>query len=300
MHPIGRLALGAAAVGAACFAYGALYEVNAYRLRRFNVPVLAAGTRPLRVLHVSDLHLVPSQRRKIEWTRGLAALEPDFVINTGDNIAHVDAVDSAIEALEPLLELPGAFVFGSNDYWAPKPRNPLKYLYRRGVPAVVSAPPLPIDDLHKRIRAQGWVDLTNARGALLADGRRISLVGVDDPHLQYDRYDDVAGQAPDDADLAIGVAHAPYRRVLDAMSADGYQLLMAGHTHGGQVCLPGVGALVSNCDLDTRRVKGLSRYGASWLHVSAGLGASPYAPYRFACYPEASLLTLLPVDWPTL
>jgi uncharacterized protein len=89
--------------------------------------------------------------------------------------------------------------------------------------------------------------------------------------------------------------------VLDAIASDGHDLIMAGHTHGGQVCVPYYGALVTNCDLDRARAKGLSRYEAagheSWLHVSAGLGTSPYAPIRFACPPEATLLTLIPRDY---
>ena len=104
--------------------------------------------------------------------------------------------------------------------------------------------------------------------------------------------------------LRIGVLHAPYRRVLDAMVADGVDLALAGHTHGGQLCLPGVGALVTNCDLDRGRASGLSQWpgrigspeaaGDMYLHVSAGLGTSPYTPVRLACRPEATLLTLLP------
>jgi predicted MPP superfamily phosphohydrolase len=78
------------------------------------------------------------------------------------------------------------------------------------------------------------------------------------------------------------------------MAADRVPLVLAGHTHGGQLAIPGWGALVSNCDLSPRRAKGLSRHSEStWLHVSAGLGTSPYAPIRFACHPEATLLTLV-------
>ena len=82
--------------------------------------------------------------------------------------------------------------------------------------------------------------------------------------------------------------------MLDRFAADGYQLVMAGHTHGGQLCLPFKGAVVTNCDIDPSRAKGPSRWGADMqLHVSAGLGTSPYAPYRFCCRPEATLLTLV-------
>jgi predicted MPP superfamily phosphohydrolase len=71
-------------------------------------------------------------------------------------------------------------------------------------------------------------------------------------------------------------------------------LILAGHTHGGQVRIPGVGALVTNCDIPHERARGLSRWRTSWVNVSAGLGTSKYAPFRFACRPEASLLTLVP------
>ena len=87
-------------------------------------------------------------------------------------------------------------------------------------------------------------------------------------------------------------------------AADGVGLALAGHTHGGQLCLPGVGALVTNCDLDRGRASGLSQWpgrtgtseatGDMYLHVSAGLGTSPYTPVRLACPPEATLLTLRP------
>ena len=137
-------------------------------------------------------------------------------------------------------------------------------------------------------------------------GHDLELVGVDDPHLEYDRYAAVAGPADPSAALTVGVMHAPYTRVLDAMTADGAGLVVAGHTHGGQLCLPFYGALVTNCDLDRGRAKGVSRWwpgaagapsaqaprDAAWLEVSAGLGTSPYAPVRFACRPEATLLTL--------
>jgi predicted MPP superfamily phosphohydrolase len=139
-------------------------------------------------------------------------------------------------------------------------------------------------------------------------GLRVDVRGVDDPHLGYDRLDLVRGPASPDADVTLAVTHAPYQRVLDAYAADGADLIVAGHTHGGQVCVPGYGALVTNCDLDTSRVKGLSRWwpgagstpssqapaDAAWLEVSAGLGTAPTAPVRLACRPEATLLTLVP------
>ncbi|HET7327613.1 MAG TPA: metallophosphoesterase [Nocardioidaceae bacterium] len=300
MQALARTALGATAVGAAGLGYAAGYEVRAFTLRRFDVPVLPAGSTPLRVLHVSDLHLTPSQRRKIRWVQGLAALEPDLVVNTGDNLAHRRAVPAVIEAMAPLLALPGVFVLGSNDYYAPVAKNPARYLLSSGQTKTFGAPTLPWEDLRDAFVDHGWRNLTNTHDSLTVAGSRLAFVGVDDPHLDRDDLGAVAGSADDTAALAIAVAHAPYLRVLDQFTADGYGLVLAGHTHGGQLTLPLKGALVTNCDLDTKRVKGVSRHRAqgrsAWLHVSAGLGTSPYAPVRFGCRPEATLLTLRPVS----
>jgi uncharacterized protein len=287
------------AAGAAGLAYAAGYGVNAFRLRRVSVPVLAPGARPLRVLHITDLHLTPNQKRKRDWVRSLAGLEPDFVIDTGDNLAHREAVPVVLDALGPLLELPGAFVMGSNDYYEPKLSNPARYLLPdQDVRPTTNA--LPWEDLRDGFVEAGWLDLNNARGRIKADHREIELVGTDDPHIGNDRYADVAGPPDAGADMAIAVTHAPYRRILDPMVSDGFPLVLAGHTHGGQLCIPGVGALVTNCDLPRRQAKGLSRWSSggrtSWLHVSAGLGTSPFTPVRFACPPEATLLTLEPRD----
>jgi len=294
---LSRFAVTAGAASVAGLAWGFGYEVRSFRLRRVDVPVLSAGSDPLRVLHLSDLHLVPRQRRTVEWVRGLAALEPDLVVDTGDNLAHLGAVPTVLEALEPLLEFPGAFVLGSNDYFAPRAKNPAAYL---GGPSKVfrTSTALPTDDLVDGLVAGGWRDLTNARTTLQVAGRRVDLVGVDDPHIGRDDHAAVSRPADPDADLTLGVTHAPYLRVLDAMTADGADVVLAGHTHGGQLCVPLYGALVTNCDLPTRCAKGLNPWSAggrrTWLHVSAGLGTSPYARARFACPPEATLLTLVP------
>nr|WP_244925323.1 metallophosphoesterase [Georgenia faecalis] len=273
--------------------------------------------------------MTPGQRLKQEWVRSLVELEPDVVVTTGDNMAHPHALPAVLHALEPLLERPGAFVLGSNDYYSPVPKNPGRYFLadpRRADGDDAEGPrPLPAPELARAMQDAGWADLTNARARVRAGGVELSLVGVDDPHLDRDRFPERAAGAPrpggpgvdapnakdgkDGKDggahrLHVGVAHAPYRRVLDRMVADGCALILAGHTHGGQLRVPGYGALVTNCDLDTRRARGLHGWpaarpdeaggeGSAWLNVSAGLGTSPYAPVRFACRPEASLLTLV-------
>jgi uncharacterized protein len=292
-----------ALAGTAALAWSAGVEVRWFALRAAQLPVLPPGHAPLRVLHVSDLHLTPSQQRKLEWVRALAALEPDLVVNTGDNLADHASVPFVLSAFGELLDVPGVFVFGSNDYFAPSLRNPVRYLLPDDGQRNTHTPKLPYGDLRDGFERSGWTDLTNRRETVVVKGTTIAFAGVDDPHLGYDDLAAVAGPADASADVRLGVTHAPYLRVLDQFAGDGYDAIFAGHTHGGQLRLPFAGALVTNCDLDTRRASGLHRHPAdaepgtpksAWLHVSAGLGTSPFAPVRFCCRPEATLLTLTP------
>ena len=294
MHPAVTVpvALGGIGLGATAYAWGV--ERKAFRLRRVEVPALPRGAPTLRVLHVSDLHAVPGQPWKVSWVRRLAGLEPDLVVDTGDNLGGARGVPAALEALAPLLALPGAFVPGSNDWFAPKPKNPARYLLpdsgRR-----IHGDPLPWGELRTAFTDAGWLDLTHRRTTLSLRGLVVEVAGVSDAHLQADHYERVAGAVGADIDVALGLSHTPEPRVLDCFAGDGFRLVLSGHTHGGQLRVPGVGALVTNCGLARQLARGLSRWTEStWLHVSAGLGTSPYAPIRFACPPEATLLTLVP------
>lgn len=293
----------AALTGAAVIGYASVVERNWFALREQEVPVLPPGADPLRLLHVSDIHLTPGRHRLMAFVRSLSSLAPDLVVNTGDSIASPEAIGPLIDSLGPLLDLPGVFVYGSNDLYSPKPKNPARYLWRTSASDHDrNEPDLPWEKLGGELAAGGWLDLNNRRGRLTVNGLDIALAGVHDPHADRDRYDLVAGPADPTAGLRLGVLHSPEPPVLDRFAADGYDLLLAGHTHGGQLRLPGYGALVTNCGIDRGRVSGLSMHPqispetgkTSWLHVSAGLGTSPWAPARFACRPEATLLTLTP------
>jgi uncharacterized protein len=291
----------AAVVGVAGIGYSSVIERNWFALRQYQVPVLAPGLAPLRILHISDAHLTPGRHRLMSWLRTLDALEPDLVVNTGDSIAHPQAVGPFLAALGPLLNRPGVFVYGSNDLYSPKLRNPARYLWRTSAGEHArDVDDLPWEELGAGMEEAGWFGASNRRGRLKVGEHDIEVAGVHDSHIGRDRYEKVAGAADRGADLRLGVLHSPEPAVLDQFAADGFDLLLAGHTHGGQLRLPGTGALVTNCGISRDMASGLHRYpgtGADsepWLHVSAGLGTSPKAPVRFCCRPEASLLTLVP------
>ncbi|MCB0915657.1 MAG: metallophosphoesterase [Actinobacteria bacterium] len=288
---IGATAALAATGGAALLGYS-LWEAGQYTLRQVSVPALPAGTsEPLRVLHLSDLHLTGAHADRAEWVRQLATTTPDLVIATGDFLSAADGLPLVQQALAGFAGVPGAFVFGSNDYFAARRVNPTGYLRGPSKHTRRRRPDLPTEELRGYLAGLGWLDLNNSSGELTTAGARLALRGVDDPHIRRDRYRVVGGDWPE-ADLRVGVTHAPYLRVLDALDDDDADLIFAGHTHGGQICLPGFGALVTNCDLDRSQASGLSRHGDAWLHVSAGLGTNPNTPIRLACRPTATVLTL--------
>lgn len=307
-------ALGAvAAVGAATFAWGALVERNRFTIRRETVPVLDVAARPLTVLHLADIHMAPWQHRKQDWLRSLALVEPDLIVNTGDNLGHADGIDGLMRALEPFAGIPGVFVNGSNDYLGPQPKNPFDY-FRGPSDRPQRTVHLDTDRLESYFEnTLGWLSLNNTARAMEIRGSRLEFFGTNDAHRGLDRLDALPGAIeemrenvgwPDDSSgpraVSIGVTHAPYRRVLDALVTNGAELIFAGHTHGGQVRIPGRPALVTNCDIPPEQASGLSLWQharrTAYLNVSAGIGTSIYAPVRFACPPEAVVVTLTPGD----
>ncbi len=100
---LGSSVVGLGALAAGCLVYAGAVERNAFRLRRFAVPVLPAGAPDIRVLHISDLHMTPRATARQAWVSRLAALEPDLVINTGDNLSHTDAVPFVMRSLGRLV-----------------------------------------------------------------------------------------------------------------------------------------------------------------------------------------------------
>ncbi|MBU6147189.1 MAG: metallophosphoesterase [Actinomycetales bacterium] len=278
----------------------AVVATRDFRLRQRTVPVLRdPAVGPLRILHLSDLHLRPSHRRLPEWLRGLRGLQPNLVVVTGDIIGHPGAIDAAYRALSPFLDVPGIVVGGSHDYFPPDWHNPVRYLTEGPSRRAHDGPEMPWRDLRDRVQETGWAWPINDWVECEVAGHAVRAFGTDDAHI--DRDDCTMLQQPPTGQLAIlqlGVTHAPYRRVLDALTQAHCELILAGHTHGGQVCWPDGSAIVANCDVPLNLARGLGTYltpegQRSWLHVSAGLGTSPFTPVRVFCAPEATLLTVI-------
>ncbi|MFC5338012.1 metallophosphoesterase [Leucobacter denitrificans] len=297
----------AAVIGTAAgvLVWSTLIERRLFTIRRHTVPVLPAGAAPLRVLQLSDLHLAPWQVGKINWVRSLRNLNPDLLVLTGDLMGHTQARPALLNMLEAFSDVPAVFVHGSNDYYGPRFKNPLRYLKE---PSRLATREQDIDNaaLTHGLEGLGFIDLNNAATTLELRGTELELFGLGDPHIKLDDEAKMReareSLGASDAAVRIGVVHAPYQAALNSLLEADASLLLAGHTHGGQVRVPGVGSLTANCDLPNRQSRGLSvwynAHTAAYLNVSAGLGNSIYAPVRFACKPEASLITLTAPEIP--
>lgn len=160
--PLKKSALTLGMAAASTVAWATLIERNLFTVRDINVPLLQPGKKPLRVLHISDTHLAPRQERKIDWLRSLAKLQPDAVVLTGDLLGHRLARHALNRGLTPLaqLQVPMFFVHGSNDYYGPRLKNPMKYL-RTPSRKATRIPDIDNSALTRSLEELGAINLNN-------------------------------------------------------------------------------------------------------------------------------------------
>jgi len=285
---VNKLGLGAVTAAAAVYPF---IEAQLHRLTTRVVPV-HPDAPSLDVLHLSDTHLTGRSRRLTAFLGRLPQeLEepPDIVVSTGDMIDHDSGISPLLRALEGIEARHGCFyVHGSHDYYQAAGPSITKYF--TGERGSGNSIPADIARLESGLRELGWTSLNNASVRIDAGGATVLLSGVDDPYIDRHRTGHIGRTRDDDAALAL--VHAP--DVVSQWALHGFDLVMAGHTHGGQVRLPGAGALVTNCSLPSGLALGLQQVGDTWLHVSPGLGVGRFTPIRFNARPEATLLQLRP------
>ena len=236
----------------------------------------------------------------MRFLKSLASKDIDLVVNTGDNLGHKDATKPLLDALGPLLSKPGVFVHGSNDYYAPVLKNPFGYLFRPSAnvqdpginPGTLAPGILNTKELTDGFESAGWHNLNNRSKELVVSGNKLRFIGINDFHIGLSELDTVV----ESDSFTIALSHAPYMEVIEKFTSCGASVIFAGHTHGGQVRLPFIGALTTNSDLPNKFARGISgwEFGgkASIVSVVAGLGNSIFAPVRFFCRPEVRLTTL--------
>jgi uncharacterized protein len=253
-----------AALAVAVLAWG-WFEAGWLRTRSLtiSVPGLPAELAGLQIVHLSDFHLgVPSRgqravRQAVEWT---IERKPDLVAVTGDLVSRPGG-ESLLREL--LRRLPHCYaVLGNHDYAISRDPFSRKVEVRELEPATL----------------------------LLDEGRAVELRGR---HVWIAGFDPLSrNHEPDlraEADLSIALAHFP--SVLDRLPAGAFDLVLAGHMHDGQICLPYPGGKLLLAHPRARYKRGVYRSGNTVMHVSPGLGTT-FVPFRFFARPEATELVL--------
>jgi predicted MPP superfamily phosphohydrolase len=274
--------------------WGIFIERAIYVVRKESIRVLPLGSNPITVLQIGDIHMAPWQKSKQRFIQSLTKYPIDLVVNTGDNLGHPKAISSLLQALGPLLSKPGVFVNGSNDYFGPVMKNPLGYIFHTS--HAPNSARLDTATMTNAFEQAGWVNLNNKTSDLVVAGNKIRFIGLDDYHIGYGDSSKLSASS----DFTIALTHAPYLEAVETLTRLGAELIFVGHTHGGQVRIPFLGALTTNSNLPNKFARGLSGWSfegkSSILSVVAGLGNSIFAPVRFACFPEVRLITLLERD----
>lgn len=252
------------------------FEAGWVRLDQLEVPLpgLAPGLEGLRVAHLSDFHLgMPSRgeratERAVDW---VAERRPDLVCITGDLLTRADG-EPLLRELAARLPEPAFAILGNHDFAISRD---------------------PFTD-RSPIRELGRVRLLSDDGVTIElRGRRVYIAGADPRSRWAPARTQPAALAVsrDEADLRILLAHYP--RLADQLPPGAFDLVLAGHMHGGQINLPYPGGKVHLAHLGARFTRGVYRVPAGTMHVSAGLGTT-FVPFRFAARPEATELVLQP------
>jgi len=273
---LGATAIVVGALAGAAAVEGFLREPFQLDVTRLTIvsPRLPAGFDGMKIVQLSDLHLHHISRAYRMAIDAIRTEHPSLVVITGDLI---DRVDETAECLAFLTELraaanaPVVVVPGNWDHRA--------FPTRQSIAA-----------WHERLQAETGIRvLVNQNVVLRRGGDRIWLVGTDDPYFGHADLDASFKGVPNTA-FALVLTHAP-EACKELAERPAARLVLAGHTHGGQVRFPFIGAVHVPSRYGTRFAHGLFKLGDTFFYVNAGMGMS-HLPVRFLCRPELTVLTL--------
>jgi predicted MPP superfamily phosphohydrolase len=289
--------------------FSALGLYSYFETKFFKVSYSKIGNNNIRILHISDIHLYPFQKRKLKFIKKLndkinSKNKIDLIISTGDNISSNKAISILITTLAQagFDKIPGVFVFGSNDYYKPRISNPLKYFFGPSSrkKKYTNREKLDTDRLKKGFEFLGWKFVENNNVNLKIKNKNLSIIGGPDYHLPKNRIfyknsinnHNSKNKPSQQNHLNLAVTHAPYLEVLNYFLNKNVNYIFSGHTHGGQICLPKFGSFLTNCDLPREYSKGVFKVKNSYISISQGLGTVAFFPFRFFCPPGVTILEI--------
>ncbi len=238
-----------------------------------------------RILHLSDTHLSDPESEKLRFLEEITDGDFDIVVLTGDVFENYTGLKYAPSLLSRKPKLGAYAVLGNHDYYNysffnkivgrinRKWRHPMEY---RDVNPMINA-----------MQNNGW-DVLQNESRTHAEG--VHVVGVDYPGIAPDELTRLVSEGPDGY-LKLALFHMP--RYLHTFVHAGVDFALGGHTHGGQIRVPGVGALITDSELSRKEASGLIYRGKTVFHISRGLSADPRSNFRLFCPPAATIIEVV-------
>jgi predicted MPP superfamily phosphohydrolase len=274
------------ATGVGTYYYAACVEATDFRLETLQVP-LRGLTKSLKVLHLSDLHLCEPESKKVAFLEQLMDDDYDLVLLTGDIFENYSGVQYAPYLLSRKPRIGAYAVLGNHDYYEytmfhktfgrvmRKYRHPEQ---KRDVEPMVQA-----------LLKTGYTVMRNESCQI--DSEKLYIIGIDYPGISQPKLDELSASAPSGY-FKLALFHVP--KDLNDIAKTGVGFAVGGHTHGGQIRVPGWGALITDSELSTKQASGLFKRQETIFHISRGLSADPKSNIRLFCPPAVTLLELTP------
>lgn len=290
-------------LGAALFVWMVFVEPRAFRVRRTCVAATRSGKARevfiehpglagLTILHVTDTHFMAGDEAKVRFLRRVGQEKFDLVLFTGDLIDTPQGVEPCVEAAACLHGRLGAFaVLGGHDYFQGGPWYRHLPLVSGPLTARKHSARNPAESLAQRLEETGVQVLRDEHRLItLPDGARAALVGLEDAFNAEPDYAAAWAGVPAGIPVIV-ISHSP--DALPQIVNRGAHLVFFGHTHGGQVHLPFIGALTTRCSLPTSRASGTFKEGHTVFSINNGLGGGRHISFRLLCPPEVTALRVI-------
>ena len=296
--PSGR-ALGIAAgslvlTGLGAFIYATMIETRQFRLETVDITTGSGGRKKsdnghaprkqLKILHLSDLHLHGDDDEKAAFLREVTDDDYDIVVLTGDIFEKYSGIKYAGSLLSRQPRIGAFAVLGNHDYYDYSMFNKT---FGRFVRRFRNGAKRDVRPMVTALQEVGYTVFQNQALALPND--ELFVVGIDWPSISEERLQELIAAAPADH-FRLCLFHLPAN--LPYMERAGFHLAVGGHTHGGQIRIPGFGPLVTDSELGRHEASGLIWRGKTAFHVSRGLGADPRSNIRFFCPPAVTVLNV--------
>ncbi len=270
--------------------YSYLIEPRWFRIRRFQIKSSKKLSKPISILHLSDIHFAKHNSWKEPFFKKLETMEPDFIFVTGDIIDHDPGIEPCGKFLSRLkAKIAKIAIMGNHDYWDYGFFDSIYYIF---IQSSKSKTPNRVADLKRTLEAAGFLVLKNSSQTFNVNGASMVVGGTDDPITQKVNFETTLSGMKSDS-FNIVLTHV-LDSIIELKDQHPVDCVFSGHHHGGQVRIPFVGGFSRDAKLPMETIDGYHVVQNMHCFASRGVGANRVLFLRFFCRPEAIWVDIFP------